>query len=105
VVKFTVPEVLPAVNEYYLRRRNGKCPNGNGGALHIVLEDGNVADDHIRSCIQFAVDLNDFEGLILCLVLLGMSRTQRLKLGDKHIYPEYEDYKLAEQEVKHAPIR
>lgn len=93
--KPTIPEVLPAVNDYYRRVINDEMPNGNGGCLHIVLEDGNVHDSHVRDCLRTAVDNRDLEGLLLCLVLLEMSPTQRLKLSNKHEYPTYEDYKKA----------
>ncbi len=50
------------------------------GSLHIALDDGKVADDHVKFCIQWAADQGDDEGVELGKLLLSMSRTQRLKL-------------------------
>jgi hypothetical protein len=73
---YTVSEVLPIIREYY-----NKPGNGNGGSLHIVLEDDNVADKHIKWCITHAVEVGDSGGEYLGRILLTMSKTQRLKLG------------------------
>ena len=73
--KPTVPEVLPLVKAHY--RKEG---NGVGGSLHIVLDDGNVSDDNVRFCIQWAKELGDEDGVALAELLMRMSRTQRTKL-------------------------
>lgn len=79
--KPTVPEVLPIVRHYYAQG------HGAGGCLHIVLDDGNVRDDDVRFCLDWAVEHGDadgwkpdVDGAWLCHVLLRMSRTQRTKL-------------------------
>ena len=51
------------------------------GNLHIVLDDGNVADADVEFCVKAAFDAGDFEGHALALILLQMSKTQRRKLG------------------------
>jgi hypothetical protein len=89
----TVPEVLPLVRAYL--EIDG---NYNGGSLHIVIDDGNVADDHVEFCRRFAMrdqeiyadhpygvpefmsDPPDLAGAMLATILLSMSRTQRLKI-------------------------
>ena len=71
-----VPDVEPLVRAYYALPGNDM-----GGSLHIVLEDGNVADHHVMSCIDFARERVDEDGMWLARVLLTMSRTQRLKLS------------------------
>jgi len=81
--KPTVPDVLPIVNDFY------RIPgNEVGGALHITLEDGNVEDGNVRFCVEVAVfGEGPFEpdptGLLLGLVLLRMTKTQRLKLANR----------------------
>lgn len=72
--KPTVPEVLPLVRGYYSK-------NPVGGNLHVVLDDGNVDDSHVRFCIDQASAAGDTEGLRLGMLLLRMSRTQRKKLS------------------------
>jgi len=71
--KPTIHEVWPLVRELYSRHGAGCC-------LHIVLDDGNVMDDDVRFCIEWA----DKEGCKPCAelgqLLLRMSRTQRKKL-------------------------
>lgn len=52
-----------------------------GGALHIVLDDGNVRDKHVRWCAAQAREEGDEPGALLAEVLLKMSVRQRLKLG------------------------
>lgn len=71
--KPTIPEVLLRFRSYYERNRAW-------GSLHVVLDDGNVADDHVRSCEQYAKENGDTEGATLAAILLTMSKTQRLKL-------------------------
>ena len=71
--KPTIPDVLPLVLEYYQ-------DNLAGGSLHIVLDDGNVDDEDVETCIKWARENNDERGEILGRVLLRMSRTQRRKL-------------------------
>lgn len=72
----TVPEVVPLVKVYY-----GKPGNSVGGNLHLVLEDGNVQDSHVRFCLERAKECGDEDGVKLAEVLLRMSKTQRTKLS------------------------
>lgn len=74
--KPTVPEVLPMMYAY--RDTEG---NGAGGSLHIVLDDGNTEDDHVKWCIEHAKERGDVAGVELGEMLLRMSRTQRKKLS------------------------
>lgn len=73
--KPTVSEVLPIMYSY--RDTEG---NGVGGSLHIVLDDGNVNNDDIIWCIEFAKKNKDKAGVELGEILLRMSKTQRKKL-------------------------
>ncbi len=74
-MKPTVPEVLPLVQAYYATPGNEV-----GGALHLVLSDGNVNDSHVQFCLNAARERGDEKGIELAELLLRMSRTQRLKL-------------------------
>lgn len=73
-MKPTIPEVIERFAAYYAR-------HPAGGAMHIVLDDGNIADEHVRYCIQHAQEQGDAEGEALARILLDMSKTQRKKLG------------------------
>lgn len=53
------------------------------GSLHIVLEDMNLKDDHVRFCIQWAETEGDEEGKALGEILLTLTRTQRYHLADR----------------------
>ncbi len=70
-----IPEVLPLVLEFYAMPGNGV-----GGALHIVLDDGNVEASHVEWCVKRASEEGDVDAEILGRVLLLMSITQRTKL-------------------------
>lgn len=74
--KPTISEVLPLVRAYY-----AKPGNDVGGCLHVVLDDGNVADGHVRACMEFAKKQGDAAGVELAQVILRMSKTQRRKLA------------------------
>lgn len=73
--KPTVPEVLPIVRAYYAKPGN-LC----GGSLHIVIDDGNIEDSHVRLCRAWAGKRGDADGVALADLLLAMSKTQRRKL-------------------------
>jgi hypothetical protein len=75
--KPTIPEVIDRFRAYY--RRVG----WSWGSLHIVLSDDNVEDHFVQWCIGYAEENDDPEGAELARVLLTMSKTQRLNLGDK----------------------
>jgi hypothetical protein len=69
-----------SVAEVTDRFRAYREANPTWGTLHIVLDDGNVRDKHVRSCIESALEQGDTEGHELACLLLGMSTTQRQKL-------------------------
>lgn len=73
--KLTVPQLIEECKKYYSLPNNGV-----GGSLHIVLDDGNIADHHITYCIQYAKEQNDIEGEKLGQLLLQASKTQRKKI-------------------------
>jgi len=73
----TVPDVLPLVREIYKSHAAGCC-------LHILTDDGNVADDHAEFCLKTARE----EGHLVCQraaeMLVAMTRTQRLRVYREH---------------------
>ncbi len=71
--KPTVPEVLPFVRALY-------AIEPAGGSLHVVLDDGNLADAFVAGCAEDARAAGDRFGELLARVLLLMSRTQRARL-------------------------
>lgn len=91
--RLTVPEVLPLVQAYC--RMEG---NAVGGALHIVIEDLNIEDDHVRWCYRDALQRNDWLGATLALLLLQMTKTQRIKIA--HRYSD-EDPDAQAREILH----
>jgi hypothetical protein len=50
------------------------------GSLHIALEDGNLQDQHVKWCADYARRHDDAEGAALADLLLSMSRTQRRRI-------------------------
>jgi hypothetical protein len=70
----TIPEVLDRFRAY-------RWHEPAWGALHIVLDDGNVKNADVRFCIELARERGDEEGRALAEILLTMTRTQRLKLA------------------------
>jgi len=81
----TVPELIPRLKDYY-----AKPGNGVGGSLHIILEDGNTQDSHVRMCLEWAKERGDADGVMLAEMLLKMTRTQRGKLCNHTFYPGWE---------------
>jgi hypothetical protein len=72
----TVPEVLPLV------RRFAQMPgNETGGHLHLVLDDGNVKDHHVRYCLAEAESAGDTLAAEVARTLLTLSKTQRSKVA------------------------
>ena len=72
--KPTIPEVAVRFRAYHLE-------HPTWGALHIVLEDGNLEDNHVVYCRVFALELGDEEGAELAMILSRMSQTQRAKIS------------------------
>jgi hypothetical protein len=78
-VKPTVPDVLPLANAVYAR------PGGGAGCcLHIVLDDGNIQDDHVAFCLNKARERGHLECIACAEKLLLMSKTQRKKIASSH---------------------
>jgi hypothetical protein len=71
----TVPEVIALARSYY-----GRPGNEAGGHLHVVLDDGNLADTFILSSFDRAFDEGDVAGYVLAANLLAMTGTQRRKI-------------------------
>lgn len=76
------PELLQRIRDYY-----ALPSHSNGGSLHIVLEDQNVEDSHIRFCQRCAREDGDAVGEALADELWALSKTQRLKIANQRFYP------------------
>ena len=74
------------VRAYY-----AKSGNGNGGNLHVVLEDPNYEDAHVTECLARALETGDHDGALIAEKLLLMSKTQRKKIATIKGYPPYRD--------------
>jgi hypothetical protein len=76
-MKPTIPQVVARFADYYEQPLNGAW-----GSLHIVLDDDNVRKSDVEFCREHAIERGDTEGAALAEILILMSKTQRLKLGD-----------------------
>ncbi len=65
-----VPDALPLKQSIYARHSAGCC-------LHVVIDDGNLGDDMIRSCLP---DIEHDDCRALAEMMLRMSPTQRRKV-------------------------
>lgn len=74
--------VTPELIERFAAYHN-KPENGAWGSLHIVLDDGNLENDHVDFCIQYALEKGDQEGHELGLILRSLSETQRNKISQR----------------------
>lgn len=72
--KPTIPEVIDQFRAYHET-------NLAWGSLHIVLDDGNIQDESVIYCRNYALAQGDADGVVLADILLSMSKTQRLKIG------------------------
>jgi hypothetical protein len=68
-------KLIQLAKEYYAIEGNGV-----GGNLHIILDDGNIENNHIEYCLELSRQKNDLKGIELCELLLKISKTQRNKL-------------------------
>jgi hypothetical protein len=74
--KPSIPEVIEDFRAYFAEPGNGAW-----GSLHIVLDDGNVADHSVAFCVEWSKERGDAEGERLANILLRMSQTQRRKIA------------------------
>lgn len=81
--KPTVPEIMPLVWAYYTLPDDEQrhIYYSSGGSLHILLDDGNVENDHVSFCMDAAMAAKDEPGMIIAAMLQRMSRTQRLRVS------------------------
>lgn len=70
-----------SIPDFLARFRAYHASHPTWGALHIVLDDGNMSNADVQFCIEYAVQQGDAECAALARVLLSMSKTQRKKLG------------------------
>jgi hypothetical protein len=58
--------------------------NPTGGALHIVLDDGNLSDEHVAWCEGYAHGINDDMAVSIAGILRAMTLRQRSILYTVH---------------------
>ena len=72
------------VHELKLRIKKYYDKNPSGGALHIVLDDGNVEASHILWCLENTIaEEKDSEARKIATGLLELSKDQRDDLYDE----------------------
>lgn len=76
----TAPNNKPVSPEDLVRFEAYHQKYPSWGALHIVLEDGNIRDKDVQHCFESARKAGDEEGAYLAGVLLTMSKSQRCNL-------------------------
>lgn len=79
----TAPKNKPVSPEDFLLFVEYYEANPVWGSLHIVLDDFNYEDRHIKWCSNYAQENGDAQGQHLAQVLLGLSWSQRERLGHK----------------------
>ena len=62
-----------------------------GGNLHIVLDDGNLADVHIAWCSGLAFGVRDMEGHDIAEIMRMMTRAQREKVYEHYVWYAYQN--------------
>jgi hypothetical protein len=70
-----VHEVGQLITQYYQLPNNGV-----GGMCHAVLDDYNIEDSIVRSTLEDCEREGDELGARIMRMMLGMTRTQRLKV-------------------------
>ena len=72
-VKPFITDVFVLIEAYYIH-------NPAGGNCHGVLDDYNINDENLMFCLKLCRKKNDPLGSSIMLLMLLMSKTQRLKL-------------------------
>ena len=70
------PELIEVFAAYYRQ-------NPVWGTLHVVMDDGNYGDEHVKHCIEWADKVGDKDGLALGIILKGMTRSQRFHIAKR----------------------
>jgi hypothetical protein len=71
-----VPEAAERLRAYYALPGNSQ-----GGVVHIVTEDSNVAQHFADSCLENAIKRGNAEDIAIAEMIARLSRTQRNKLS------------------------
>lgn len=77
----TAPNNKPITQEQLDNFIRYKNHNKGWGNLHTVLANQNVKDSDVEFCMNQADKVGDHQGYALCKILMGMSKSQRLKLA------------------------
>lgn len=77
----TAPTNQPLSKENLDKFKQYKRTHAEWKNLHIVMEDKNIKDSHVQFCIDQCVKKSDTDGLELANILMGLSKSQRIKLA------------------------
>lgn len=77
----SAPNNKPLSKEWLQRFKDYNRRNHGWKSLHLVLGNLNVHDGHVAFCKMMAKQGMDWEGHELCIVLEGLSKSQRIKLA------------------------
>jgi hypothetical protein len=73
----------PTVSEFVAVSAAYANEHPTGGALHIVVDDGNLEDSSVEFCYGFALEEDDGYGAALALLLSRMTRSQRGRVANR----------------------
>jgi len=77
----TVASCISKGRSYY------EAGNPCGGALHIVLDDGNVERSHVEWCLAYAKEIGDADAFELAQDLLELTDAQREEVYEQFWAP------------------
>lgn len=76
----TAPNNQPLSKENLDKFKAYKRSQGAWGNLHIVMDDKNIKNNHVQWCLEQCKKKGDAAGLELAEILVGLSKSQRIKL-------------------------
>lgn len=76
----TAPTNQPLSKENFDKFKLYKRMKGTWDNLHIVMEDKNIKNNHVQWCLDQCQKKEDVSGAELAQILLGLSKSQRIKL-------------------------
>lgn len=78
---------------------------GEWGSLHIVLADNNYQTEHVHFCLEWAMRHGDREGAALARILVGMSKSQRGRIGsfaELHQFTSLDTFEIQGRGIVHV---
>lgn len=72
------PELLSTKLQHLMIQYHERNPGW--GSLHIVMDDGNLEDEHVKWCLNYALENYDGDGAIIAYKLSQMTQEYRSHL-------------------------